>query len=194
MSIYYERQSFTYLLSNNLLTYFLSRWKHAKIMKIRKPQKWANDPKSCRPIILLLIFVMVFERLMLPKLLTNILLPNQISSLDYDRSAHSNCNFLKHSRTRSMPRGVSRHRENFRPSWHPGLLYKVKPLPSDTHYRLVQSFVSNRTFHDSIPLNLWGNEPGPQGSVCGAILYLLYVSGIPAGMIQPSYPRTHLEQ
>ncbi|KAF6208005.1 hypothetical protein GE061_016454 [Apolygus lucorum] len=172
-------------------TYFPNRWKHAEIVMIPKPQKSANDPTGYRPISLLSIFSKTFERLMLPKL--SPLLTPTIPRFQFGfRHLHS-CQQQLHRVVEEILESFENQevcqalcldtKQAFDRVWHPGLLYKLKPLLPDTYFRLIQSFISNRTFHvkcdEAQSPNCSINASVPQGSVWGPILYLIYVCDIP---------------
>ena len=172
-------------------TYFPARWKHAVVIMILKPNKPANDPTSYRPISLLSIFSKIFERLMLPKLLTSLtpIIPDFQFGFRHLHSCQQQLHrvvedILETFENQQVCRGVFLDTQQaFDRVWHSGLLFKLKPLLSDTHYRVVQSFLSNRTFHVKCGGTQSPSKPVlasvPQGSVWGPILYVVYVSDIP---------------
>ncbi|KAJ4427083.1 hypothetical protein ANN_24698 [Periplaneta americana] len=67
--------------------------------------------------------------------------------------------------------------------WHERLLFKLKPIVSDTLFRILQSYLCNRTFsvkYENIVSQVRSIQAGvPQGSVLGPYLYLIYVSDFP---------------
>ncbi|CAA9995012.1 unnamed protein product, partial [Nesidiocoris tenuis] len=121
-------------------TYFPTAWKRATIILIKKPNKPAKDPKSYRPISLLPLFGKIFERLLLPKLLSHLdhLIP------DYQfgfRSTHS-CpqqlhrvidEILQTYENKEVCSALFIDTEQaFDRVWHEGLLYKLKNNIPDT--------------------------------------------------------------
>ncbi|KAJ4429027.1 hypothetical protein ANN_26023 [Periplaneta americana] len=67
--------------------------------------------------------------------------------------------------------------------WHEGLLYKLKPIISDTLFTILQSYLCNRTFsvkYENVVSQVRSIQAGvPQGSILGPYLYLIYVSNFP---------------
>ncbi|KAJ4431568.1 hypothetical protein ANN_20167 [Periplaneta americana] len=67
--------------------------------------------------------------------------------------------------------------------WHEGLLFKLKPIVSDTLFRILQSYLCNRIFsvkYENVVSQVRSIQTGvPQGSVLGPYLYLIYVSDFP---------------
>jgi hypothetical protein len=67
--------------------------------------------------------------------------------------------------------------------WHQGLLFKIRKTLSHVYYRTLESYLKERQFlvelKDEIT-NLRIIEAGvPQGTVLGAVLYLIYTSVLP---------------
>lgn len=67
--------------------------------------------------------------------------------------------------------------------WHVGLFYKMKKIVHPHLYKLLKSFIVDRTFYvelaDSKSPSGTINSGVPQGSVLGPHLYNLYTSDIP---------------
>lgn len=174
------------------LTYFPKKWKYAIVVMIPKPDKQKSDPHSYRPISLLPLFSKIFERLLLPHLLNSLdsVIPNTQFGF---RSAHS-CSQQLHRvvdtlldtyEEKSVCLGLFLDTEKaFDKVWYDGLLYKVKSRLSDTLYRILQSYLSCRTFSvklENSQSSVKTITAGvPQGSVLGPLLYLIYVSDFPA--------------
>ncbi|BES87876.1 Retrotransposon protein [Nesidiocoris tenuis] len=179
-------------------THFPHKWKHAEII-IPKPLKPTNNPSSYRPISLLSIFSKLFERLLLPKLLPY-LIP-AIPNFQFGFRHHHSCEQQLHRLTeeilesfeaREVCLGLFTDTEKaFDRVWHPGLLYKLKPLLPDTYYRIILSFLTGRTFHvkcdDAHSSSGSIRASVPQGSVWGPILYLVYVGDIPTRLGTSSF-------
>ncbi|CAB0014872.1 unnamed protein product [Nesidiocoris tenuis] len=136
------------------LGYFPAVWRHAIVILVRKPKKAANDPHSYRPISLLTLFSKIFERLLAPKLmqeLAPLIPPAQFGFRN------------QHSRIHQLHRVVDNILDSFEEKetciglfldtekaldrvLHAGLLYKIKPWLPDTYFRLVESYLTDRTF------------------------------------------------
>ncbi|CAA9999005.1 unnamed protein product, partial [Nesidiocoris tenuis] len=173
------------------ITYFPTAWKRATVILIKKPNKPAKDPKSYRPISLLPLFGKIFERLLLPKLLGY--LDRLIPDFQFGfRSGHS-CpqqlhrvidEILQAFENKEVCSGLFIDTElAFDRVWHEGLMYKLKDSLPDTYYRLLLSYLTDRSFVVrccgalSEPRKIRASVP--QGSVFGPVLYLIYVSDLP---------------
>jgi hypothetical protein len=172
-------------------TYFPNKWKHAYITMIHKTGKQKDDPKHYRPISLLTLFSKIFERLLLPKLLE--FLEHLIPDTQFGfRQLHS-CPQQLHRVTdiildtfeeKKVCLGLFIDTEKaFDKVWHDGLLFKIKPHLPDTYFRLLQSYLLNRTYSVKIENSLSTSHPiksgVPQGSVLGPFLYTLFTHDFP---------------
>ena len=172
-------------------THIPRKWKHAEVVMIKKPNKTSNDPLSYRPISLLSIFSKLFEKLLLPKLLTHLhtLIPDTQFGF---RPSHS-CPMQLHRvidqiletyETKKICLGVFLDTEKcFDKVVHESLLYKMKPHLPDTYYRIVQSYLAGRTFSVRYRNAISTSRPilagVPQGSVIAPFLYLIYSHDLP---------------
>ncbi|KAJ4451846.1 hypothetical protein ANN_03324 [Periplaneta americana] len=173
------------------LSYFPSTWKHANIVMIPKPNKIRTDPFNYRPISLLPLFSKLFERLLLPRLLTHLesLLPNTQFGF---RKMHS-CPQQLHRiidiildtyEKKQICLGLFLDTEKaFDEVWHNGLLFKLKNHLPDTYYRLIQSFLRRRTYsviYEGVQSQIrYISADVPQGSILAPFLYLIYTHDIP---------------
>ena len=174
------------------LGYFPTSWKFAIITMIHKPGKERTDPTAYRPISLLSLFSKIFERLLLPILLRPIepLLPDTQFGF---RASHS-CvqqlhrvvdTILDAFENKEVCHGVFLDTEKaFDRVWIQGLLVKLKPVLTDSIFRLMHSYLNNRTFavriNESISPVRDIKAGVPQGSVLGPILYAFFVHDLPS--------------
>ena len=67
--------------------------------------------------------------------------------------------------------------------WHDGLLKKIKPHLPDTYFRLILSYLTNRTYSVKIENSVSNSFPikfgVPQGSVPGPFLYIFFTHDFP---------------
>lgn len=173
------------------LGYFPKAWKRAKIIMIHKKGKPTDNVASYRPISLLSLLSKLFEKLLYPHILSQVeqLLPSTQFGF---RDVHS-CPLQLHRvvdkiletyENKKITIGMFLDVEKaFDRVWHQGLLAKLKPHLSDTLYRVVQSFLSERTFRVSLGDELspqHGIQASvPQGSVLGPLLYIIYAHDVP---------------
>ncbi|BET01387.1 Retrotransposon protein [Nesidiocoris tenuis] len=174
------------------LGYFPSAWRHAVVILVRKPKKAANDPLSYRPISLLTLFSKIFEKLLAPRLLRELDTLIPLTQFGFRN---------RHSCVHQLHRVVDKILDSFEAKetclglfidiekafdrvWHEGLLFKVKPLLSDSNYRLVQSYLTDRTFavrvQGALSSSRFIRAGVPQGSVIGPMLYIAYAGDMPA--------------
>ena len=67
--------------------------------------------------------------------------------------------------------------------WYDGLLFKIKPHLPDTYFRLIQSYLTNKTYSvkiENAQSTFYPITSGvPQGNVLGPFLYILFTRHFP---------------
>lgn len=174
------------------LAYFPQKWKHALIVMIPKPDKMRKDPNNYRPISLLPLFSKMFERLLLPKLLIHLkpLIPDTQFGFRDTHSCPQQLHrvvdiILNAYEQNAVCMGLFLDTEKaFDKVWHEGLLHKLKPILPDTYFRIIQSYLTKRTFSvkcENAQSRSKEIQSGvPQGSVLAPLLYLIYTSDFPS--------------
>ena len=144
--------------STKMYSIYTIKWKHVYISMVHKTGKRIDYPKYSRPISLLNLFSNIFEKLLSPKLLElnpssrqhhlglvyHIFAPNSYTELQ--------TKYQTRLKTKSFALALLLTLKNH--SWHDGLLYKITPHLPDTYFRLLQSFLFNRTYSVNIKNSL----------------------------------------
>jgi endonuclease/exonuclease/phosphatase (EEP) superfamily protein YafD len=177
-----------------LLQYFPVEWKHANILPFPKPGKDNKQPQNYRPISLLSAISKVLERIIYRRLMAYL---NKEETLNHQQFGFR----PKHSTTHQITRLTEYITEGFNMDmhtgvvlldasaafdtvWTAGLLYKMAQMKCPAWIiRLLQSYLTNRSFHVTLEGARSQNKKiangTPQGSILGPILFLLYVNDIP---------------
>lgn len=175
------------------LNHFPAQWKVAQIIMILKPGKPPDSVTSYRPISLLPVMSKICEKTILSRLYPTILEKKIIPNHQFGfRNKHSTIEQVNRLTTeikkifeaKSYGTAVFLDvAQAFDKVWHNGLLYKLKKYFSPKLYKLLESYLTARTFQVKIneqESKLYTINAGvPQGSVLGPILYLIYTADIP---------------
>ena len=175
------------------LNYFPDQWKVAQIVLIPKPGKNPESVSSYRPISLLPTMSKVCEKIILNRLNPIIREKNLIPSHQFGfRNRHGTIEQV--NRITATIRNAFESKkyctavfldvaQAFDKVWHKGLLNKLKRYLPKSLYKLLKSYLKNRTFqvkiNDTVTDLFSINAGVPQGSVLGPTLYLLYTADIP---------------
>lgn len=175
-------------------TYFPFQWKQAVTIPIPKPGKPKSSPSSYRPISLLPVFGKILERLLMVPL--KIYLEDSKSLPDFQfgfRSEHSTVQQIQRV-VETVKNEFSNHHSTgmvlldlkaaFDCVWHNAILHKMIMLGSPLHLvKMVQSFLSDRTFAVKVGSSLSDRimipAGVPQGAVMSPTLFNVYMNDIP---------------
>ena len=185
--------------------YHTINWKLISAILLNKPGKEKSDPVNYRTISLIQNLSKLIERILTKRITSWAENKNKInkeqSGFRAKRSALDNIfeltqiamdskNNNKYSAAIFMD-----IEKAFDKIWHDGLIYTLIDMEMPAIYvRYIKSFISNRYFYFHIngirSPNIFLKNGIPQGSSLSAILFIMYVAGIP----KPNNPETFLTQ
>ncbi|KAI4474511.1 hypothetical protein M0804_014816 [Polistes exclamans] len=173
--------------------YFPSTWKLAEIIMLPKPNKDPHDVNSYRPISLLPLLSKLLEKIIFIRMKKIISAKNLIPDHQFGfRNKHSTVEQV-HRLTNTIITALEKKEycsavfidieKAFDKVWHQRLLQTINKHFPYSYFKLLKSYLSDRTFyvkikdtHSNIKLIKAGV---PQGSILGPILYTLYTADIP---------------
>lgn len=176
------------------LGYFPERFKQAKIIAIKKPNKPSDIPSSYRPISLLSAISKVLEKVIKEKITdfldeNDILPPQQFGFRREHNTIHPlvrirnivKSNFDQQKSTGMVLLDI---KAAFDSVWHDGLIFKLIQLNFPPYIiKIVQNFLKSRSFRvhiGSTHSSLFNINAGcPQGSCLSPVLYNIYTADIP---------------
>lgn len=187
---------FLTLLINGCLNlgYFPQKFKEAKVIPIRKPNKPPESPSSYRPISLLSSVGKILEKVIKSELVNvieanNILPSHQFGFRKEHNTIHPlvrirnrvHSNFKEQKSTGMVLLDIKAAFDNV---WHDGLIHKMIKfnIPIEL-IKIIQSFLYSRTFkvyigsHCSDKFSITAGCP--QGSCLSPVLYNLYTADVP---------------
>jgi len=177
------------------LSHFPKQWKCASIKMILKPGKKRTElVDSYRPISLLSGFSKIFERLLMDRLFECKDFAEALPTHQFGFRLNHGTDQQLARVTQFIMRAYEERKfcsaifidvkEAFDRVWHAGLLNKLsKLLPANLH-RLIENYLTDRTFYvncsDGVTSRIGHINAGvPQGSVLGPILYTIFTSDMP---------------
>lgn len=181
------------------LGFFPSSWKMSEIVMIPKPGKDVSQVTSYRPISLLSILSKLFEKLFL-RSLTPYLTEHQIIPEHQFGFREKHSTIEQVHRITTLIRSAFENKQYcsalfidisqaFDKVWHDGLIFKISGLLPENTHKLLQSYLSNRTFKvrskDEFSSSRKISAGVPQGSILGPLLYIIYTADMPTN------PNTH---
>jgi hypothetical protein len=175
------------------ITHFPIQWKLSIIVMVLKPNKPPHNPTSYRPISLLPVISKLFERLLLPRIISCLQNSQVIPHHQFGfRSNHSTIQQLQRV-IDFVANGLEKKLYSvgvfldisaaFDRVWHDGLLLKLKHVLPDSYFRIVRSFLDERHFKVkqgqdfSILSDIKAGVP--QGAILSPTLYNIYTADIP---------------
>ncbi|XP_017795706.1 PREDICTED: RNA-directed DNA polymerase from mobile element jockey-like [Habropoda laboriosa] len=173
--------------------YFPINWKIAQIIMLHKPDKNLHLPSCYRPIPLLFTPSKILEKTILTRMKQISIEQNLIPSHQFGfRNKHATMEQIH--RLRNKITHALEHKQYctahfldiekaFDKVWHEGLLHKIDQKFPKAYYKLIKSYLKQRTFFVKYLdecYDIYDLEAGvPQGSVLGPFLYILYTADIP---------------
>ena len=175
---------------------FLSEWKKANIVPCYK-KGGKQNLKNYRPVSLLPICGKIFERLIFSEMFSfflakNLLAPNQ-SGFKPGDSCMNQLLSITHEIYSSFDGGFEVRSvfldisKAFDKVWHEGIIFKLQQNGiSDDLLNILSDFLRNRK--QRVTLNgqssSWTNvnAEGPQGSILGLLLFLIYINDLSDGL------------
>jgi hypothetical protein len=176
------------------LSYFPSKWKHAKVIAIPKPGKDHTLPTGYRPISLLNAVSKLLERVILTRINKfldehDIIPPEQHgfrAKFSTTRQLHNVISNARQALSERSSMGIVMLdvEKAFDRVWHDGLLFKMIKLNFPQHLiRMTNSFLKNRSFHVDVRGKKSEIHPipfgVPQGAVLSPTLYNIYIHDVP---------------